>query len=89
MEYGKKTENHGKWEINTLGSEIWRGKLRKVENLEMHTVGPGKWRENWKSRKCEIHTLGYEIWLGKLKKVANLVMSSVGHRIWQKTENYE
>ena len=61
----------------------------KREKWEMHTVGPGKWRENWKSRKCEIHTLGYEIWLGILKKVANLVMSTVGHRIWQKTENYE
>ena len=90
MEYGKKTENHGKWEINTLGREIWPGKLKKggkfrnvycrtwnmarklkimenekrpVDNMkddeitekrekwEMHTVGPGIWRENWKSQK--------------------------------------
>jgi hypothetical protein len=24
LEYGEKTENHGKWEIHTLGREIWR-----------------------------------------------------------------
>ena len=41
MEYCKKNENHGKWEIHTLGSEIWQGKLKKVENLEMSTVGHG------------------------------------------------
>ena len=91
MEFGKKTENNGKWEIHTLGHEIWRGKLKKVENLEMstvghgmarklkimenekhpldlkndeitekrekwkmHTVWPGIWRKNWKSRKMRI-----------------------------------
>ncbi|MDP1050888.1 hypothetical protein, partial [Klebsiella quasipneumoniae] len=45
-EYGEKTENHGKLEIHTLGREIWRGKLKKVENLEMSTVGRGIWQEN-------------------------------------------
>ena len=40
-ECGKKTENHDKWEIHTLGREIWRGKLKKVENLEMSPVGRG------------------------------------------------
>ena len=39
--YGEKTENHGTWEIHTLGREILRGKLKKVENLEMCTVGRG------------------------------------------------
>ncbi|SFW05208.1 Uncharacterised protein [Chlamydia abortus] len=39
LEYGEKTENHGKLEIHTLGHEIWQGKLKKVENLEMSTVG--------------------------------------------------
>ena len=29
-----------------LGREIWRGKLKKVENLEMSTVGHGIWQEN-------------------------------------------
>ena len=29
LEYGEKTENHGKLEIHTLGREIWRGKLNK------------------------------------------------------------
>ena len=46
LEYGEKTENHGKREIHTVGREIWRGKLKKVENLEMSTVGRGKWQEN-------------------------------------------
>ena len=30
----------------TLGREIWRGKLKKVEILEMSTVGRGIWQEN-------------------------------------------
>ena len=46
LEYGEKTENHGKGEIHTLGHEIWRGKLKKLENLEMSTVGRGIWQEN-------------------------------------------
>ncbi|QIH95721.1 hypothetical protein GBG65_21400 (plasmid) [Curtobacterium flaccumfaciens pv. flaccumfaciens] len=43
-----KTENHGKLEIHTLGREIWREKLKKVENLEMSTGGVeyGKKTEN-------------------------------------------
>ena len=46
LEYGEKTENHRKGEIHTLGHEIWRGKLKKVENLEMSTVGREIWQEN-------------------------------------------
>ena len=46
MEYGEKTENHKKLEIHTLGFEIWRGKMKKVENLEMSTVGRVLWQEN-------------------------------------------
>ena len=46
LEYSKKTENQGKYEIHTLGSEIWRGKLKKMENLVMSTVGHGIWQEN-------------------------------------------
>ena len=46
LEYGEKTENHGKWEIHTLGREIWRGKLKKVYNIEISTVGRGIWQEN-------------------------------------------
>jgi hypothetical protein len=38
----KITEN----ETNILGREIWREKLKKVENLEMSTVGRGIWQEN-------------------------------------------
>ena len=56
----KKIENHGKWEIHTLGCEIWRGKLKKVENLEMSTVGHGIWQEKWKSGKWETFTWPFE-----------------------------
>ena len=49
------TEGPGIWRENgksrkmrntTLGREIWRGKLKKVENLEKSTVGRGIWQEN-------------------------------------------
>jgi co-chaperonin GroES (HSP10) len=50
MEYGKKTENHVKWETSTWRLEKWRNHW-KTWKLEIHTVGPGIWRENWKSRK--------------------------------------
>ena len=33
-------------EIHTLGREICQGKRKKVENLEMSTVGRGIWQEN-------------------------------------------
>ena len=46
LEYGEKTENHRKYDIHTLRREIWRGKLKKVEYLEMSTVGGGIWQEN-------------------------------------------
>ena len=36
----------------------------------MHTVGPGIWRENLKSRKMRNTTLGIEIWQG-IKKCGN------------------
>ena len=81
MEYGKTTENHGKLEIPTLGSEIWQGKLKKGENLEISTVGHGIWQKTENHRKCDIHTLGCEICRGKLKKVENLEMSTVGRGI--------
>ena len=45
MEYGKNTENNGKWEIHTWGlqnDEI----TEKSEKTEMHTVGTGIWQEN-------------------------------------------
>ena len=53
MEYGKKPENHGKWETHTWvleNDEI----TEKSEKWEMHIVGPGILRENWKSGKIRI-----------------------------------
>ena len=49
LEYGEKTESQGKCEMHTLGHENWRGNLKKVENLQMSTVGQGIWQENCKS----------------------------------------
>ena len=46
LEYGKKTENHGKWEMHTFGREIWREKLKQLDNLELSTVAHGLWQEN-------------------------------------------
>jgi hypothetical protein len=39
----KITENE---KYNTLGREIRRGKLKKVENIEMSTVGRRIWQVN-------------------------------------------
>ena len=39
LEYGEKPENYGEREIHTLGHEIWPVKLKRMENLEMYTVG--------------------------------------------------
>ena len=53
MEYGKKTENLGKWE--NLLDELKNDEItEKREKWEMHTVVPEIWRENWKSRKMRI-----------------------------------
>ena len=46
LENGEKTENHRKLEIQTLGREIWRGKMKKLDNLGISTVGHGRWQEN-------------------------------------------
>jgi hypothetical protein len=42
----RKLENHKKLEIHNLGRVIRQGKLKKVENLEMSTVGHGISQEN-------------------------------------------
>jgi hypothetical protein len=71
LEYGEKTENHGKWEIHTLGRERWRGKLKKVENLAMSTVGHWICKENWKSWKMRnIHLTTWKM-TKSLKNVKN------------------
>ncbi|KRY80220.1 hypothetical protein T4D_7585 [Trichinella pseudospiralis] len=64
LEYGEKSENHGKGEIHTLGREIWRGKLKKLDNLEMSTLGHG--REIWRGKlkkldNLEMSTVGHGI----------------------------
>jgi hypothetical protein len=36
-----KTENHWKWETQTVGHDIWQGKSEKGGKWEMHTVWSG------------------------------------------------
>ena len=50
----KITENE---KYTLLGREMWRGKLKKVEYLEMSTVGREKWQENKKIMENEKHPL--------------------------------
>jgi hypothetical protein len=88
LEYGEKTEDQGKWEIHTLGREIRRGKLKKVENLEMSTVGRGIWQENWKSWKMRnIHLTTWKM-TKSLKNVKNEKCPLKDLEIGEKTENH-
>ena len=57
LEYGEKTEKHGKCEIQTIRHEIWRGKLKNMENLEMSTVRRGIWQRKQKIMENEKHPL--------------------------------
>ena len=43
----------------TLGREIWRGKLKKVDNLDVSTVGRGIWQktQNHGKRKLPLDDL--------------------------------
>ena len=53
----RNTKN-GKWEMHTVGSEIWQGTLKK-EKLKMHTVGLEFMARNTQKRgKLKMHTLG-------------------------------
>ena len=63
--------NQGNWEIQTFGREIVRGKLEKVEILEMSTVGHGICQENWKSWKMRNNHLITWKMTKSLKNVEN------------------
>ena len=56
LEYGEKTENHGKLEIHTLGREIWQGKLKNVEKRNVHCMTWNMARK-MKIMENEKHTL--------------------------------
>ena len=66
---------------NEENTKIW-------EKWEMHTVGPGIWRETWTSCKMRNTQFRTWKWRGKLKRVENLEMSTVEHGIWEKNENH-
>ena len=80
----KNMENE-KLPLDDLKNEEITGKR---EIWEMHTVGPGIWRENWKSRK--IRNKHFRTWnmRVKLKKLENLEMTTIGRVICKKTENH-
>ena len=68
MEYGKKSENHGKWETSTWRLEKWKKSLKNVEN-EKQTLydleyGEKNWK-NMKNEKCTLKDLEY----GKKMKI--------------------
>ena len=53
LEYGEKTENHGKGDTNTVSLGIWRETLRKVENVKciLQNLEYGeKTEKTWKMR---------------------------------------
>ena len=79
MEYGKKTENHGKWETSTWRPEKWRNHW-KTWKMRMHTVGSGIWRENWKSRK--IRNTHFRTWNMARKTEKGGKFTNVHCRTW-------
>ena len=82
MEYGKKTENHGKWDTSTRRLEKWRNHW-KTWKWEMHKVGPGIERENWKSRKMRITLVRYWNMTRFIEKHEKWEMHTLGPGIWQ------
>ncbi len=72
----------------TLGREIWRGKkLKKVENLEMSTVGRNMARK-LKIMENEKHPLDDLKMTQITKKRENEKCNTEGPGIWRKTENH-
>ena len=71
MEYGEKTENHGKWKTHTVGPGIWGESLKNVENEKCtrEDLEYGEKTEN--NGKWETHSVERDIWLEKLKNVEN------------------
>ena len=62
LEYGEKTENHGKGETHTLGPIIWQKTLKNTEN-ETNTLQDLDCGEKTeKCGKCDTHTVGTRIW---------------------------
>ena len=87
LEHGEKTEITVN-EKNTLGREIWRGKLKKVEYLEMSAVGGGISQENWKSWKMRnIHLTTWKM-TKSLKNVKNEKCTLKELEYGEKTENH-
>ena len=57
LEYGRKSENHGKCEAYTLQDLEYVEKTEKRGKLETHMVGPERWRESLKNVQNEKPTM--------------------------------
>ena len=86
MEYGKKTENHGKWETSTWRLEKWRIHW-KTWIMRNHTVGPGIWLENWKSRK--MRKTQFRTWNVARKTEKGGKFRNVHCKTWNMAKNWK
>ena len=92
-----RTEGPGIWQENWKSRkmrnthfrrEIWRGKLKYVENLKMSTVGREICQENWKSWKMRnIHLTTWKM-TKSLKNVKNEKCTLKDLECGEKTENH-
>ncbi len=91
LEYGEKTENHGKWEIIHFRTEIWRRKTEKGGKFRNVHCRTGIWQENWKIMENEKHPLDDFEMTKSLKNAEKWEMHTEGPGIWRKklkiTEN--
>ena len=62
--------------------------IEKHEKWYMHTVGPWRWQDTWKSGKWEIPQLGREIWRENLKKLEKEKCPLYDMEYGRKTEKY-
>ena len=71
LEYGEKTENHGKRETHKVGPPTWLETLRNVENEKCTLQDQGygeKHSKTWKMRNAHCRTWSME---GKVKIMEN------------------
>ena len=61
LEYGEKSENLGKWETHTVGSEIFKETLKKVknENSKLEEQEYGKKTETVENETQTLYDLEY------------------------------
>ena len=83
----RNTQKHGKLEMHTVGSGIWREKLKNEENKKCTLQELEYGEKTEKCRKEKTHTAGHIIWLETLKKVKNEKCTFQDLEYGEKTEN--